>query len=282
MTELRREQRTFDGDLQIRAAETGDGFTFSGYAAVWDSTYPVYDSMGSYQETFRSGAFTRALQNRADVRLLIDHGGVPLARTASGTLSLREDSHGLFAEAQLDPSSPLVQTIRSAMQRGDLTQMSHQFAATRQKWDAQYENREVLAANLYDVSIVTFPANAATEASLRDGSGDCARAIAVFADAERQIRAGALDPITRDLLLQIIGAIDAGASAIEDAVEVLEEVAGVAPEADASDLAECDCCTAPCPCGDCAACGPVATDVSQGDSPMRSAWLRLRAEALSL
>ena len=269
------ETRTVTTALQVRDVSGSDGFTFSGYAALWDVPYQVNDHMGAYTETFRKGSFSRALSNNADVRLLVDHSGVPLARSKSGTLSLREDETGLFAEAQLDASSPLAQTVRSAMQRGDLNQMSHQFAATRQKWDSTYENREVFAANLYDVSIVTFPANDQTSASMRSDASCWARQAAIFERASRQIRAGQLDGPTRDLLLQMLGALDAGAETIEDATEVLEELLGVAPESDFDDVEEM--------------LEPemMATDGSQGDpgtGPMRSnmEWLRLQAAALAL
>ena len=271
----RLETRTLTTTLSVRDVSGSDGFTFSGYAALWDVPYSVNDYMGSYTETFRKGSFTRALSNGADVRLLVDHSGVPLARSKSGTLSLREDDMGLFAEAHLDAASPLAQTVRSAMQRGDLNQMSHQFAATRQKWDATYENREIYSANLFDVSIVTFPANDATTASIRSDEACWARQAAVFERASRQMRAGTLDGPTRDLLLQMLGALDAGAETIEDAVEVLEDLLGVAPKSDFDDVEEM---LEP---------DMMATDASQGDSgtgPMRSnvEWLRLQAAALAL
>ena len=274
MTEIRRETRTVSGDLQLRSVDGVDGFTFEGYAAVWDTSYDVHDSMGTYRETFRPGAFTRALQVGADVRMLVNHTGMPLARTTSGTMQLREDDYGLLVRAQLDPANPKAQEVRSVMARGDANQMSHQFSATRQKWDSTYENREVLQANLCDVSIVSFPANDATVASMRTDTADVVRACTIMASAERQLRAGSLDDATRTLLLQIIGAIDAGTEAIEDATEMLEQIAGgvedVADYDDMSDALEDD--------------DVVATDASQGDSgiPMRSAWLTLRAEALNL
>jgi HK97 family phage prohead protease len=55
------------------------------------------------------------------VRLLLNHDGLPLARTTSGTLKLREDKRGLHFEADLDPNDPDVQRIAPKVQRGDLT-----------------------------------------------------------------------------------------------------------------------------------------------------------------
>jgi HK97 family phage prohead protease len=55
------------------------GFTLRGYAAVFDSV--------SHDEVVRSSAFNKTLAERDDVRLLVNHDGVPLARTKSGTLT---------------------------------------------------------------------------------------------------------------------------------------------------------------------------------------------------
>jgi phage head maturation protease len=39
------------------------------------------------------------LSDGADVRFLINHDGLPLARTASGTMRLKEDTKGLAVDA---------------------------------------------------------------------------------------------------------------------------------------------------------------------------------------
>jgi len=65
-----------------------------------------------------------------------------------------------------------------------------------------------------------------------------ARAVAALESGARELRAGALDPTTRDLLLQVLGAIDSGIEAVEDATEVLESVIGITPESDFDDIAE--------------------------------------------
>ena len=58
-------------NLELRAE--GDGKTLVGYAAVFDSpSEPL-----PWTEFVRSGAFTKTIKDGADVRLLIDHEGVP-------------------------------------------------------------------------------------------------------------------------------------------------------------------------------------------------------------
>lgn len=162
--------RSFRVGQQIRAddVEGGSGLHFSGYATVWDEPYELRDWWGdTYSEVMRSGCFAKSLAENADVRFLLNHTGIPLARTKSGTLSVVEDDTGLLSDADLDGASPLVQEIRSAMQRGDLDEMSLAFIVMREVWSPDFMQVDVTEAQLLDVSVVTYPANPATSAGLR-------------------------------------------------------------------------------------------------------------------
>src|SRR5690606_17698590 len=114
------------------------------------------------------GAFRKALGS-SDVSFLINHSGLPLARTRSGTLKLTEDSHGLKIETDLDANDPDVMRIVPKMKRGDLDKMSFAFRATVQRWDDTQDPplRSVEEVELFDVSIVTDPAYDGTEIGLR-------------------------------------------------------------------------------------------------------------------
>ena len=148
-------------NLELRALD--DGNTLVGYAAVFDSpSEPM-----PYTEFVRRGAFAKTLNDGADVRLLIDHEGVPLARTKSGTLSLEEDERGLRVEAELDPENPDAARVLSAMRRGDLSQMSFAFKTVKDSYNEDRSVRELKEVKLFDVSIVTFPAYEDTVAELR-------------------------------------------------------------------------------------------------------------------
>jgi hypothetical protein len=162
---LERESRSFDSTFEFRD-DDADTITFTGIASSVDAPYTVRDSFGEYTETMAPGAFKKTLKEKDDVRLLINHDGIPLARTKSKTLRLSADPH-LSAEATLDPASPLVQTIRSAMARGDMDQMSIGMRVHRQEWNEDYTQRHIKEAQLFDVSLVTYPANPATSAQLR-------------------------------------------------------------------------------------------------------------------
>lgn len=148
-------------NIEVRAMN--DGNTLVGYAAVFDSpSEPL-----PWTEYVKRGAFTKTLNDGADVRLLIDHEGVPLARSRSGSLALEEDERGLRVETELDPANPDAARVLSAMRRKDLTQMSFAFRTIKDSWNADRSVRELREVQLYDVSIVTFPAYEETVAELR-------------------------------------------------------------------------------------------------------------------
>lgn len=162
-----KESRSF-GLANVELREDNDGqvtYNFSGYASVFNKPYGVRDSKGAYTETIKPGAFKKTLQEQDDVRFLVNHDGIPLARSSSGTLKLEEDDYGLYVEASLDPNNPTVAEVASAMKRGDLNEMSFAFAAVRDDFDG--EKRDVQEVRLFDVSVVTYPANSWAGATLR-------------------------------------------------------------------------------------------------------------------
>jgi len=148
-------------NLEMRALPEGN--TLIGYAAVFDSpSEPL-----PWTEFVKRGAFRKTIKDGADVRLLIDHEGVPLARSKSGTLTLEEDDFGLRVEAQLDETNPDAAKIMSALRRGDISQMSFAFETVKDSWSQDKRTRELREVKLFDVSVVTYPAYEQTVAELR-------------------------------------------------------------------------------------------------------------------
>lgn len=154
-------------ELRIEARAEGEGRKLTGYAAVFGETARI----GSYfTERLDPGAFAGRLGD--DVRLLINHDGLPLARTKSGTLRLSEDEKGLRIEADLDERDPDVAALIPKMERGDLNQMSFAFSMSGgvEEWDDSQDPplRTIKrVGELMDVSVVTYPAYPTTEAALR-------------------------------------------------------------------------------------------------------------------
>lgn len=164
MTNEKREIRVC---FEARAvSEDGKAPRIEGYAAVFDS---LSENLGGFREIIKPGAFKRALSEGQDVRLLLNHDGLPLARTKSGTLKLEEDAKGLRFSADLDPTDPDVQRLMPKLTRGDVSQCSFAFETVSDSWgmvDGE-TRRTLLDVNLADVSVVTYPAYAATECAKR-------------------------------------------------------------------------------------------------------------------
>jgi HK97 family phage prohead protease len=155
-------------DAELRMESGAGGMRFQGYASVFDSPYSIVDAYGQYTETVSRSAFEATLAAGADVVLLVNHDGAPLARTKSGTMTLRSDGRGLLATATLDPSNPRAQELKSMVDRADLDSMSFTFRDLAPSWNADYTQRSLRSVDLNhgDVSCVNFPANDATKGTV--------------------------------------------------------------------------------------------------------------------
>ena len=159
-----KEIRALNQAVELRQDDNGL-VSVAGYAAKFNEETRIGNS---FTEVIERGAFTDAI-GRDDVVFLINHEGLPLARTKSGTLTLSQDDIGLRISADLDTTDPDVQSILPKMRRGDLDKMSFAFIPETQEWDdsGSIPKRTIQKASLYDVSIVTTPAYDGTSIGLR-------------------------------------------------------------------------------------------------------------------
>jgi len=159
------ERRTFTvQDVEARQAEDGT-MRLRGYAAVFnDASVPL-----PFKETIAPGAFRKTLSETPDVRLLINHEGLPLARTKNGTLTLSEDDRGLFMDAIIADTTE-GRDLYKLVERGDVDQMSFAFRVIRQKWNEDRSVRTLTEVSLADgdVSVVTYPAYPTTTVEARE------------------------------------------------------------------------------------------------------------------
>ena len=159
------ERRTFTiKNVEARQAEDGT-MRLSGYAAVFNNdSVPL-----PFIERIAPGAFRKTLAETPDVRLLINHEGLPLARTKNGTLRLEEDEIGLYMDADL-PDTQAARDLYTLVERGDVDQMSFAFRVIRQKWNDMRTERTLTELSLADgdVSVVTYPAYPTTTVEARE------------------------------------------------------------------------------------------------------------------
>lgn len=159
------ERRTYTvQNVEARADDDG-ALRLSGYAAKFDSpSLPL-----PFIERIAPGAFRKTLAETPDVRLLVNHEGLPLARTKNGTLKLTEDEIGLRFDATLADTQE-ARDLYALIARGDVDQMSFAFRVIRQKWSDNRTERLLTEVSLADgdVSVVTYPAYPATSVEARE------------------------------------------------------------------------------------------------------------------
>ena len=214
---MKHETRNFDADFELRAE--GDGMTFVGYAAKFNS--PSED-LGGFTETIESGAFRKSLRSRNDVKLLVNHDtGRVLASSRAGTMKLYEDEVGLRVEASL-PNTSDGRDMAELLKRGDLNKMSFGFSVQKDSWNNEMTERTLKSVRLFEVSIVAFPAYAATEAMVRSLDKAATRANVdadELADAVLKLEEGAdLSEQEAELITKVVHSL-APAKQVEEETE---------------------------------------------------------------
>lgn len=159
-----RQVRTSLSNFQTR--KDGETPHITGYFAVFNSNYEVFKGC---TESIAPGAFTDELNS--DVRALIDHDTkYVLGRTTAGTLELREDEKGLWADIAVNPKDSDAMNCWARVERGDVSQCSFGFNIL----DEEHVEREdgthhfiIKKVKLFEVSCCTFPAYTETAISAR-------------------------------------------------------------------------------------------------------------------
>ena len=210
-----REQRLYHvANMELReATDNSNEFILTGYASTFQD-YEMYggpaNGMG-WVERIHRNAFDRTLRENPDLHLLINHEGMPLARTKSGTLKLSVDSGGLKVEARLDRSDPDVQRLEPKMRRGDMDEMSFAFRVKKQKWEAHSDfpdddqslrTIEELSLHKGDVSVVNFGANPTTHAEIK--SIDDALQVILDSDAAELAEVRSNDDLVRSVVEKLM------------------------------------------------------------------------------
>jgi uncharacterized protein len=150
-----------------------------GYAAVFNS---YSQDLGGFKERIKPGTFARALKEKQDVRCLFNHdASAVLGRLSAGTLTVREDSTGLFYHCDL-PDTQMGRDLHASIKRGDINQCSFSFSVVPggEMWaeeqdpddedpDEFFASRTLTDVDLHDVSPVTYPAYLGTSVSARSG-----------------------------------------------------------------------------------------------------------------
>ncbi len=137
-----------------------------GYAAVFNK---LSEELWGFREKISPGAFTNTLKNGDDVRALLNHDpNMVIGRNISGTLKLEENTKGL--KVAIKPADTQAgRDILVSLERGDVDGMSFGFRTVTDKWETidGDEVRTLEEVELFDVSVVTYPAYPDTSVAVR-------------------------------------------------------------------------------------------------------------------
>lgn len=185
MTDTHRQLRAVKTQFETRDDENGRHIT--GYFAVFGPTYEIGPGMS---ESIAPGAFSRTLSENGDIRALVNHDTtLVLGRTKAGTLSLREDEHGLWGDILINPNDQDAMNLYERVRRGDVDQCSFGFEPVREVTETRADGSvhwTLQDVDLFEVSPCTFPAYQETSIQARAQQRDALRARALSAWKEQQ------------------------------------------------------------------------------------------------
>ncbi|GLS32920.1 hypothetical protein SAMN04488498_108124 [Mesorhizobium albiziae] len=134
-------------DLVVEELEPNG--SFSGYASLFGRV-----DLG--RDVVERGAFAKSLRTRgaAGIRMLFQHD--PNQPIGAWT-EVREDARGLFVRGRLTEGVNRSREVLNLMRGGALDGLSIGFRTVRAKNDAAAGVRRILEADLWEISVVTFP-----------------------------------------------------------------------------------------------------------------------------
>jgi HK97 family phage prohead protease len=155
----KREFRKFKSEVRTQMVDGKEKIV--GYGAVYNQlSEPMRVGNRTFREKVMPGAFDKCLRAGADIRGLINHDpNLILGRTIAGTMTVGSDGHGLRYEID-PPGTTYSDDLIKSMRRGDIDQSSFGFYTVQDDWKNTSDGlvRELIEADCFDVSPVTYPA----------------------------------------------------------------------------------------------------------------------------
>lgn len=173
------ERRSLVEEIEFRSAENGTRLVASGVAMRYGAkSKPIpHRARGAFREEFRSGAFSKTVQE-TDVESHLEHVGPYLGRVSNGTLRLVDSRSTLDYELDL-PDTTAGRDAAALLERRDVRGSSIGFRSIpgRDTWTVDDDGmalRTVTEARLFRVDLTTSPAytDSTAEAALRSLAAD--------------------------------------------------------------------------------------------------------------
>lgn len=191
-------------DIPFKIKAVNDDGLFSGYGSV----FGVVDS---YKEVVAQGAFAESLQGRLPSLLWQHRSGEPIGVYTA----VKEDNIGLHVEGKLALKTARGAEAYELLKMGAISGLSIGFITREDSYDKVSGIRTLKKVDLWEVSLVTFPANDAARVS----SVKSIQQIKNLADAERFLR-------------------DSGGLSKSEAVELVSRIKSLQGRSDSDELGE--------------------------------------------
>lgn len=165
-----RQTRSIPGQFRAMSDDSGNQY-IEGYFAVFNSDYQIAPDMS---ESIAPGAFDNTLSD--DVRCLTDHDTrLVLGRTSAHTFEIRQDEHGLWGRALINPNDQDAMNTKARVDRGDVNQASFGFDIVKEDTEIRDDGSvhwTIREVKLFECSVCTFPAYQETNISARSAQKD--------------------------------------------------------------------------------------------------------------
>lgn len=171
---MEKSYRSLDLNIETRR-ENEEELIIEGYFAVFDDEI---EYIKGYFESIDKNAFNNSLSNNRDIRALADHDSSKvLGRTKNGTLKLNTDEKGLYGVIKINKDDTEALNLYKRVKRGDIDQCSFGFYILDQeeRWDGDDLHVRITDLELFEVSVVTFPAYSNTSVEARADELGCKR-----------------------------------------------------------------------------------------------------------
>ena len=193
--------KNYSADVRVKSA-TEDADTGSTVVGRIEAYASVFDTVDSYGDVVRRGAFTETLKEWADsgktIPLLYGHNFNDPFMNIGGVVEAVEDERGLKITADLDMDNPSAVQVLNLIKKGRLSEMSFAFNY-RDAGPITVDGNdldEVRAVELYEVSVVPIGANRETEILSAKSARELLTAVKQ-ANLDAETEATVVDALTR-------------------------------------------------------------------------------------
>lgn len=142
-------------DRPFKIKEISEDGTFSGYGSV-------FDELDSYKDVVIKGAFTKSLGQKKPSLLWQHRSSEPVGVYTE----VREDDHGLFVAGKLALKTARGMEAYELLKMGAISGLSIGYVTNEDSYDQKTGITTLKEIDLWEVSLVTFPANDSARVAL--------------------------------------------------------------------------------------------------------------------